>query len=178
MTTAIYHVSLKFTNQTLLALTTILASACADLLAGFQRVVGHPLTEWRSMSKSYMALKPLGKSNSVLVKLLVRDDHSTTIYAGNYRLRFFLDDTNWLSLIVPCLSHLLFCTLALEHWLTEQPRPVDKVCATRHCTSSTFSMMKRHWAPNTSHEQEKPICGRPRKPRPLILHRAHRIFGR
>ncbi|KAH8176825.1 hypothetical protein LIA77_01907 [Sarocladium implicatum] len=34
-------------------------------------------------------------------------------------------------------------------------------------------MMKRHWAP-IYHESEKPLCGRPRKPRPLIERYAHR----
>lgn len=39
-----------------------------------------------------------------------------------------------------------------------------------HNTLHQPSMMKRHWAPKKTHELEKPLCGRPRKPRPLTRH--------
>jgi hypothetical protein len=37
--------------------------------------------------------------------------------------------------------------------------------------TSRSQMMKRHWAPISHHYimSDKPFCGRPRKPRPLIL---------
>lgn len=48
----------------------------------------------------------------MFISSLVPDDQFVSIYAGNYRLRFFFDDIKWLFLIVPC--HLPFIVAHME----------------------------------------------------------------
>jgi hypothetical protein len=92
------------------------------------------------------------------------------IYAGNYRLRFFIDDIKWLFLTI-CSYSKLFCEMEKTHWLTGYQIRVGKV--NLHPLRYTASNDEAALGSEHFHEHETPICGRPRKPRPLILRKAH-----